>query len=102
MTADDTEQALRLIELALEQTRRLVRELTPEQVNDLIEGRAHLTLINVEPERIEKPAGCTCPCDHDGGCLTCGCRCEPTDPAGNVCPCCKADDGDLITVGGAA
>ncbi|MFI5497358.1 hypothetical protein [Actinoplanes sp. NPDC051859] len=45
--------------------------------------------------RSSKPTTCTCPCDHDGGCLTCSCVCEPTDAAGAVCPCCGADDNDL-------
>ena len=35
---------------------------------------------------------CRCPCGHDGGCLTCGCTCEATDPHGAICPCCGADD----------
>lgn len=39
---------------------------------------------------VERPAGCSCPCGHVGGCLTCGCACEPSDP--DVCPCCGADD----------
>jgi hypothetical protein len=38
-----------LMELALSVTAQLVRDSTPEQLEDLIEGRAHLTTVPVEP-----------------------------------------------------
>jgi hypothetical protein len=31
-----------------------------------------------------------CGCSHLGGCLSCGCSCEPSDP--RTCPCCGVSD----------
>lgn len=31
-----------------------------------------------------------CACAHQGGCLTCGCTCEPAEP--RRCPCCGTTD----------
>lgn len=82
-----TEQAQKLLAVVFD----FIAGLTPEEMTALAAGQGHLSLVPV------KPAGCTCPCDHDGGCLTCGCTCDATDAAGHVCPCCGADDS---TTGG--
>ncbi|HEX6359512.1 ribbon-helix-helix protein, CopG family [Actinophytocola sp.] len=40
---------------------------------------------------IEKPADCSCSCDHQGRtCLSCGCGCGPEDATS--CPCCGVTD----------
>ena len=48
-------------------------------------------VIRITPvDEHQAPAGCTCPCTHQGGCLTCGCTCDGPNPA--RCPCCGARD----------
>jgi hypothetical protein len=96
---DENDQAKALMRRVFAEVERFLDELSPEQLAALEDGTASLTLVPVDQddEADRSPAGCTCPCRHRFGCLTCSCTCPGTGPNARTCRCCGADDDALTT-----
>lgn len=94
---DQTQQSKELMRRVLAEVERFLDGLSPQQLTALEDGTASLTLapVDQDDEADRSPAGCTCPCRHRFGCLTCSCTCPGIGPNGNRCRCCGADDDHL-------